>query len=247
MSEPSKPVAPRPARHAPEERNLYLVITSFLQILLVLGLVLFLIRRNWQNLFLTVVVILLTLIPAFLSRRYRIIIPPEFQLVSALFVFLSLYLGSAFDFYDRFWWWDMVLHTSSGFLLGIIGFIALFLLNHIDRLPAGIKPAFLGFFAVTFAVTLGVVWEIFEFAMDRLHPAWDMQVAGTGVADTMEDLIVDTVGAMVVAIMGVVYLKTGRYSFIGDAVQSFLRKNPWMVGGKSRVEARERRRRKGGE
>ena len=127
------------------------------------------------------VVILLTLIPAFLFRRYRVVIPPEFQLISALFIFLSLFLGSALDFYYRFWWWDMVLHAASGFLLGIIGFIVLFLLNQTDRLPPGMKPAFLCLFGVTFAVTLGVLWEIFEFAVDRLWPAVDMQSTGTGV------------------------------------------------------------------
>src|SRR4051812_19028174 len=154
----------------PEDRNLYLTITWIIQALLGIGLVLFLIRRNWENVFLTATVILLTLVPAFLFRRYRVIIPPEFQLVSAAFVFLSLFLGSALDFYYKFWWWDLVLHTASGFLLGIIGFIVLFVLNQTDRLPPGMKPAFLCLFGVTFAVTLGVLWEIFEFAVDRVWP-----------------------------------------------------------------------------
>src|SRR4051794_20138101 len=198
-------VAPARAGDAgppPGERKLYLALTSGLQVLLVIGLVLFLIRRNWEYVFLTATVILLTLVPAFLFRRYRVIIPPEFQLISALFVFLSLFLGSALDFYYKFWWWDLVLHTASGFLLGIIGFIVLFVLNQTDQMPRGIKPAFLCFFGVTFAVTLGVVWEIFEFAMDRFWPALDMQSTGvgTGVVDTMKDLIVDTIGAIVVAL-----------------------------------------------
>ena len=123
-----------------------------------------------------------------------------------------------------------MLHTASGFLLGIIGFITLYVLNQTDRLPPGMKPAFRCFFGFTFAVTLGVVWEIYEFAMDRFFPAFDMQSTGTGVVDTMKDLIVDTIGAMVVALMGYAYLKTGRYSFIGDGVRAFLRKNPRLLG-----------------
>lgn len=220
--------------HPSRDRNLYMALTSIIQVLLVIGLGLFVIRRNWENVFLTSIVIVMTLIPAFLSRRYRVIIPPEFQLISALFVFLSLFLGSALDFYYRFWWWDLVLHTASGFLLGIVGFLVLFLLNQTDRLPSGMKPAFLCIFGVTFAVTLGVVWEIFEFAMDRIWPALDMQsqVTGSaaGVVDTMKDLIVDMVGAIVVALMGYAYLKTGRYSFIADGVRAFLRKNPRLLG-----------------
>jgi hypothetical protein len=212
------------------EQSHYLRLTWLLQLLLVIGLILFLVRRDWENVFLTATVILLTLIPAFLFRRYRVILPPEFQLIAALFVFLSLFLGSAFDFYYRFWWWDMALHGASGFLLGIIGFIALYVLNQTAQLPPQLKPAFRCFFGFTFAVTLGVVWEIFEFAMDRFWPALDMQSTGTGVVDTMKDLIVDAIGAAVVALMGYAYLKTGRYSFLGDAVRGFLRRNPRLLG-----------------
>src|SRR3954463_6823565 len=121
MSQTSDPTHAQVHSNPNEQRNLYLVLTSVLQLLLVIGLSLFLLRRNWENVFLTSVVILLTLIPALLFRRYRVIIPPEFQLISALFVFLSLFLGSALDFYYRFWWWDLVLHTASGFLLGSMG------------------------------------------------------------------------------------------------------------------------------
>jgi len=221
--------------HSEEERNLYLTLTWLLQLLLAVGVVLFLLRRDWENVFLTGIVIALTLVPAFLSRRYRVIIPPEFQLVAAVFVFLSLFLGSALDFYYRFWWWDIVLHTASGFLLGIIGFISLYVLNQTDQLPTGMKPAFRCFFGFTFAVTLGVMWEIFEFTVDRLWPAIDMQSTGTGVVDTMKDLVVDTIGAVVVAVMGYAYLKTGRYSFLGEAVRGFLRKNPGLLGRRQKL------------
>jgi hypothetical protein len=77
------------------ERNVYLTLTLIVQAILVAGLVRFIYTRDWENVFLTSTVILLTLVPAFLGRRYRVVIPPEFQLISAAFVFLSLYLGSA--------------------------------------------------------------------------------------------------------------------------------------------------------
>jgi hypothetical protein len=226
MTDTATPSPARASRPPTEEWNVYLGITLVLQALLAIGLVLFLLRRDWENVFLTGVVVALTLVPALLSRRWRVIVPPEFQLVAAAFVFLSLFLGSALDWYYKFWWWDAVLHTASGFLLGIIGFLALFLLNGTDRLPAGIRPAFLCFFGVTFAVTLGVVWEIFEFAVDQVAPALNMQSNETGVDDTMHDLIVDTLGAVVVAFMGYAYMKTGRYSFVADGVRAFIRKNP---------------------
>ena len=218
------------ARYPAEERNIYLAITYLIQALLAVGLLLFLLRRNWENVFLTAIVILLTLVPAFLFRRHRVLIPPEFQLVAAVFVFLSLFLGSALDFYYRFWWWDLVLHTASGFLLGIIGFVALFVLNQTDRVRPGMTPAFISFFGVTFAMALGVAWEVFEFAVDTVRPEINMQSTETGVRDTMVDLIVDAAGAVVVAVMGYAYLTTGRYSFIADWVHAFVRKNPRLLG-----------------
>ena len=207
-------------------------LTLLIQAALALGLVLFALRRDWENVFLTAVVIGLTLLPAFVWRQYRVYVPPELQLIAAAFVFLSLFLGSARDFYYRFWWWDVVLHTGSGFLLGIVGWIVLFLLNQTDRIPKGMRPAFLCFFAVTFAVFLGVLWEIFEFTVDRMWPAVNMQSNETGVADTMYDLIVDTAGAVVVALMGLAYAHSGRYSFLVDAVRAFVQKNPKLFRGK---------------
>jgi uncharacterized membrane protein YjdF len=218
--------APTRPHTSPEtHRGLYMRLTLVVQLILAAGLVIFLLRRDWENVFLTVCVISLTLLPALLSRRVQIVIPPEFQFISALFVFLSLFLGSAGDFYYKFWWWDLVLHTGSGFLLGIVGFIAVFALNRSEQLPRGMRPFFVCVFAVTFAVTLGVIWEIFEFTVDRFTDA-NMQSQETGVVDTMKDLIVDTLGAVVVAAMGWAWHHTGRYSFIADAVAGFVKKNP---------------------
>ena len=212
-----------------EQRSIYLTLTAVIQMILVVGLVLLLFRRDWENVFLTVLVIALTWVPALLGR-YRIILPPEFQFIAVLFVFLSLFLGSVRDLYYRLWWWDIVLHTASGFLLGIVGFLALFLLNQTEKLPQGMKPEFLCFFAVTFAVFLGVLWEIFEYAVDRIAPSINMQSTETGVVDTMHDLIVDTLGAVIVALMGWAYIRTGRYSFIADGVRGFIALNPRLFG-----------------
>jgi len=213
------------------QRNVYLSLTFAIQTLIGVGLILFALRRDWENVFLVTLVILLTLTPGVLFRRYRVLIPPEFQLISAAFIFLSLFLGSAFDFYYRYWWWDIVLHTSSGFLLGIVGFVALFVLNGTSRLPEGMSPVFISFFGVTFAVTLGVLWEIVEFAVDCLAPAINMQSRETGVYDTMQDLIVDTIGAIIVAVMGYAYLKSGRFSFLASGVTTFIRSNRKLLGG----------------
>jgi hypothetical protein len=218
-----------PSKH----QALYVGLTVVIQAALLAGLVLFVVRRDWENVFLTLSVIVLDVVPAFVMRRYRIYVPPEFQLVALGFVFLTLFLGSARDFYYHFWWWDMALHAGSGFLFGIVGWIVLFLLNQTDRLPKGIRPAFLCFFGVTFAVFVGVLWEIFEYIIDSIWPHINMMSNETGVADTMQDLIVDTSGAILVGIMGWVYSRTGKYSFLVDAVRGFMQRNPRLFGRRS--------------
>ena len=216
---------------------LYVRLTLLMQAIVCVALVVFVLRRDWENVFLTAIVIVLMLIPVILRHRYDVFIPPEFQLVAAGFIFFSVYLGSVRGYYSKFWWWDIALHTSSGFLLGIAGFVSLFLLNRTNRIPAGMRPVFICFFGVTFAVFLGVVWEIFEYACDRLGPrvGWqsNMQSVESGVRDTMQDLIVDTLGAIVVAVMGYAYLRAGRFSFLADGVKKFVARNPKLFRKRS--------------
>jgi hypothetical protein len=229
MSDESDQKPPRrtslPAAPQDDERNVYLTLTLVIQALLVVGMIIYILRRDWENVFLTASVIVLTLAPLILRRQYQVFVPPEFQLISAAFVFLSLFLGSALDYYYTYWWWDIVLHTASGFLLGIVGFVALFLLFRTNRVPRDMPPFFICFFGVLFAVFLGVLWEIFEFIVDRFTTA-NMQSTETGVVDTMADLIVDTLGAIIVAAMAYAYMRTGRYSFIADGVRKFIARNP---------------------
>lgn len=198
------------------------------------GFALFVFRRDWENVFLTLLVIALIVVPAYVLRANRVFVPPEFQLIAALFVFLSLFLGSAGDFYYEFWWWDIVLHTGSGVLLGVVGWIVLFLLLQTDRLPRTVGPALVSVFGVCFAVTLGVVWEIIEYCVDLLWPHLNMMSHETGVHDTMHDLIVAAVGAIVVGVVGFVYLRRGRSSYLIDSVRRFLHRNPRLIGRRGR-------------
>jgi hypothetical protein len=216
-----------------ESNHLTAVLTLTIQAWVTVGLVIFIIRRDWENVFLTLLVIGLIVAPAFLMRKWRVHVPAEFQLIAMAFVFLSLFLGSARDFYYLFWWWDIVLHTGSGFLLGIVGWIVLYLLLQSNRLPRGVSPALVSVFGVTFAVTLGVLWEIIEFAIDSLWPNVNMMSVETGIADTMQDLIVDFIGAVIVGFLGWAHAKTGRYSFIVDGMRKFLSKNPRLFKRKA--------------
>ncbi len=205
-------------------------VTLALQVILLVGFGLALWQGEWLTAFTTFAVILLTLLPVLLERRLGVYIPAEIELLALLFVFASVFLGEVRDYYYRFWWWDTLLHASSGFLLGIVGFLLVHILNEMERVSITLKPGFVALFAFLFSIGIGTLWEIFEFAMDQLF-GMNMQkpMLGdpSGLTDTMWDLIVDTAGALVIAVLGYTYIrKDRRESFLERWIHDFITRNP---------------------
>lgn len=191
-------------------------------------------QRQWLAAVMTVTILLLTVAPVAMGRRFDVFIPAEFKLLAVGFIFASLFLGEVHGYYTRFWWWDVLLHAASGFLLGIVGFLLVYVLNEKRSLRFHMSPAFVALFAFTFAVALGALWEIFEFGMDRLFGTrMQKPMLGdvSGLTDTMWDLIVDTVGATVIAILGYGYLKVAAgKSFLEQWIAAFITNNPRLFG-----------------
>jgi hypothetical protein len=140
--------------------------------------------------------------PAILASRLNITLPVPFLAATTLFIFASVFLGEAFDFYEKVWWWDLALHLASAIGFGLIGFLFIFMLFEGDRFAA--PPAALSFIAFCLAVTAGAMWEIFEYLVDLV---FGLQMQKTGLDDTMSDLMIDGIGALVGALSGYIYLK----------------------------------------
>jgi hypothetical protein len=194
-------------------------------------LVILLVRQDWLQAFLVVGIMALTLAPVVF--RLPVEIPSEIQIVAVLFVFATLFLGEVRDYYQRFWWWDATLHTTSGLLLGMLGFMFVYMLNEDRHVDLHMRPSFVALFAFFFAVAVGAVWEIFEFAMDEFFGT-NMQPATagdpSGLTDTIQDLIVDTVGAAVVSFAGWRYLARARTSYVDNWARRFIQRNPQLFG-----------------
>lgn len=158
-------------------------------------------------------------------------IPAEFHLTSVVFIFASFYLGEVQDFYHRLWWWDIALHTTAGLLMGMLGFLLVYVLNESKRVEFNMTPGFIAFFAFTFGLAIGSVWEIFEFGMDQLlgtNMQKPMLGDPSGLTDTMWDIIVNAIGAFVISFIGYVYLRSRKSFFVKDWIRSFIEKNPGM-------------------
>lgn len=205
-------------------------ITIVLKFSLFVGAILLFFQGRYQAVFETLAIIFITFLPIILGRRFQVKIPHEFECLAVVFLYASLFLGEVHGYYIRFWWWDVVLHTGSGFLLGILGFLLVYVLNEKKEIEMELNPKFIAMFAFLFAMGMGALWEIYEFAMDQTFGT-NMQKSmfgdPSGLTDTMWDLIVDGIGAFIISILGWGYLsKKGSESFLETWIDDFIENNP---------------------
>jgi uncharacterized membrane protein YjdF len=186
---------------------------------------------HWLTAFLIVTIMGVILAPTLLGDRLPVKIPAELQALALLFVFAALFLGEVQRYYERIWWWDLALHVSSGLLLGVLGFLLVYVLNENRRIDLHMRPRFVALFALLFAVSVGTLWELFEFAMDSAFgtnmqkPMFDDP---SGLTDTMWDLFVDMLGALAVSVYGWWYMHDPAQSFIERWIEKFIARNPGL-------------------
>jgi len=204
--------------------RIQLVTAYILQLILVVAIVWAWLEQEWFVSFLTCGILVLTLLPAIIQRSSKVYLPVEFHFVPIAYIFAALFMGDMHGYYTYFWWWDVVLHTMSGALLGIAGFVLIYVLNTEKKIFNRLRPGFMALFSFAFAVAIGAIWEIFEFTMDT---NFGFNLQRTGLHDTMWDLIVDVAGALFIAIIGFFYVRSKNYSTLFSRfVHRFVDKNP---------------------
>ncbi|MDD2979429.1 MAG: hypothetical protein PHN80_05600 [Hespellia sp.] len=202
---------------------------------------------NYEGFLLCILTLLLMLVPSLIQVQLKIELPTTLEIIVLLFIFAAEILGEINAFYVLIPFWDTVLHTLNGFLAAAIGFSLAMLLNDSERLAFDLSPVFLAIVAFCFSMTIGVLWEFFECAMD-LFFHFDMQkdtvihsinsvmldpsgrntvtsIAGIGdtivngkslgvggyldigLLDTMKDLFVNFIGAVIFSFIGFFYVK----------------------------------------
>lgn len=227
-----------------------------LRLLVIVTLILKLLGQKYEDVLLCLLTLLLLLLPQIVQLTFRVHFPSKLEIVLLCFVFAAEILGEVQAFYQRIPCWDAILHTVNGFLCGAIGFSLVEILNNKPNLKFELSPAFMALVALCFSMTIGVLWEFFEFGMDRIF-LLDMQkdavvrnisstlldpsrenirvmisdirstavngqaldIAGyldIGLIDTMEDLLVNFIGAALFSVFGYSYTARRGGSFIED-------------------------------
>ena len=240
--------AGNPLYHNKTTLTVYLVLRA----LVILSLVRAVFRREYQSVFLCALSLGLMVLPSLVSRKLRIVLPSTLEIIMLLFIYAAEILGEMNAFYVRVPHWDTMLHTINGFLWAAIGFCLVDMMNRNDRFSFRLSPLYLAIVSFCFSMTVGVLWEFFEFAGDYFL-GMDMQndivvnaihsvnldptrtntvvhirdIADTilvhsdgtqeslglggyldiGIIDTMKDLFVNFIGAVVFSVIGFFYVK----------------------------------------
>lgn len=236
------------------------IVFSILRILVFFSLARQIWRGSYESAFFCALTLLLLYVPSWVQVRLRIELPPPLEITVLCFIFAAEILGEVNAFYIVIPFWDTILHTLNGFLAAAVGFSMVVLLNDDPRLTFDLSPVFMALMAFCFSMTIGVLWEFFEFGCDyflgtdmqkdtivhAIHTValeitrtnkvvsipniTDVAINGEslglggyldiGIIDTMKDLFVNFIGAVVFSFTGFFYVKSqGRKK---SATQNFV-------------------------
>ena len=150
-----------------------ITINLVLRILVIVSLIIQLFLREWGNAFLCVVTLLLFTLPKLIEDKYKIELPNVLESIVYIFIFASAILGEINNFYEKIPFWDTILHTLNGFICAGIGFSLVDLFNQNSK-RINLSPLYVAIVAFCFSMTVGVVWEFYEFTCDQVVKT-DMQ------------------------------------------------------------------------
>ena len=243
-------------------QNKKLVVTVYvlLRLSVIVMLVAQMFNGNFENVYTCILALLLFSLPSLIERRLHIDLPDTLEIIILLFIYAAEILGEIQEYYVIIPFWDDILHTLNGFLFAAVGFSLVNILNRNKRVMLELSPFYMAVMAFCFSMTIGVLWEFFEWAMDSfflldmqkdtvvhavssvmLDPAGgnvptaikditDVIVVTSdgaqhalglggyldiGINDTMKDLFVNFVGAVVFSVIGFFYVKNrgkGRFA-----------------------------------
>lgn len=243
-----------------ENKKSSLICYLVLRALVIICMIFQITHQNYENVALCFFTLILFTFPYVINKRLKITIPDTLEIIIYLFIFSAEILGEIQNFYGSYPHWDTILHTLNGFLCAAVGFSLIDLLNRSEKVKLKLSPLFLTVVSFCFSMTIGVLWEFFEFGADtlfskdmqkdrvvekistvKLHPdgenipiivddiKYTIIYSGEelkeikiengyldiGIIDTMKDLIVNFIGALVFSIFGYLYIHNrDKYKFV---------------------------------
>lgn len=174
-------------RELKENRNTFLVYTG-LRFLVFIVMIMQIFNKNYENVFLCILTLLLMIMPSVIQAAFKVEFPSLLEIIILFFIFAAEILGEISAFYLKFPYWDTILHTLNGFLCAAVGFSLVDIMNRQKRMQFELSPLFTAVVAFCFSMTIGVLWEFFEFGMDCI---WRLDMQKDTVVSSISSVLFD--------------------------------------------------------
>ena len=208
-------------------------VYTVLRLIVLATLVSSIIRGEYESAFICLLVLGLFVLPFFIQQNFGIELPSTLEIIILLFIFASEILGELKCYFITYPHWDSMLHTTTGFLCAATGFALIDILNRNSKIKFQLSPIYVAVAAFCFSMTVGVLWEFFEFGMDRLF-MMDMQKdtvvnaitsvmldpTNSNVPVTIDGITSVTINGQELGLGG--YLDIGLYDTMGDLFVNFI-------------------------
>ena len=243
MKKPSKPLHARgELRSAIRRQPVVFAVYLVLRLIVLASLVSAILRQEYESAFVCVLVLFLFMLPFFIQKNFGIRLPSTLEIIILLFIFAAEILGELQSYFIQYPYWDTMLHTTNGFLCAAVGFSLIDILNRDVKIKFTLSPVYVALAAFCFSMTIGVLWEFFEFGMDRLFHT-DMQkdtivhtISSVMLDPTNSNIPITIDGITSVAVNGrdlgfTGYLDIGLYDTMEDLFVNFIGATMFSVIG----------------
>ena len=243
MKKPSKPLHARgELRSAIRRQPVVFAVYLVLRLIVLASLVSAILRQEYESAFVCVLVLFLLMLPFFIQKNFGICLPSTLEIIILLFIFAAEILGELQSYFIQYPYWDTMLHTTNGFLCAAVGFSLIDILNRDAKIKFTLSPVYVALAAFCFSMTIGVLWEFFEFGMDRL---FHMDMQKDTIVHTISSVMLDPTNSNIpITIDGITsvavngrdlgftgYLDIGLYDTMEDLFVNFIGATVFSVIG----------------
>ena len=243
MKKPSKPLHARgELRSAIRRQPVVFAVYLVLRLIVLASLVSAILRQEYESAFVCVLVLFLFMLPFFIQKNFGIRLPSTLEIIILLFIFAAEILGELQSYFIQYPYWDTMLHTTNGFLCAAVGFSLIDILNRDAKIKFTLSPVYVALAAFCFSMTIGILWEFFEFGMDRL---FHMDMQKDTIVHTISSVMLDPTNSNIpITIDGITsvavngrdlgftgYLDIGLYDTMEDLFVNFIGATVFSVIG----------------
>ncbi len=243
MKKSSKPLHARgELRSAIRRQPVVFAVYLVLRLIVLASLVSAILRQEYESAFVCVLVLFLFMLPFFIQKNFGICLPSTLEIIILLFIFAAEILGELQSYFIQYPYWDTMLHTTNGFLCAAVGFSLIDILNRDAKIKFTLSPVYVALAAFCFSMTIGVLWEFFEFGMDRL---FHMDMQKDTIVHTISSVMLDPTNSNIpITIDGITsvavngrdlgftgYLDIGLYDTMEDLFVNFIGATVFSVIG----------------